>query len=98
MATIKNVEGQIRRKEGFNVRIRYGAPGPGKGRDVRGDRQAISGYSYARQRSGDDTVAAWITSRFAPNYGGLVVEVLDAAGKVVHGRTKLRNVRSSYKD
>lgn len=96
MATIKGVERQIRRLEGFDVRIRYGTPGPGKGRDVRGDRRSVAGYAYERCRSDGDTVSAWIEGRFSPNYGGFVVEVLDAAGKVVHGRTKLRNVRASY--
>jgi hypothetical protein len=96
MASIQNVERQIRRVEGFAVRIRYGSPGPMKGRDVRGDRQSVASYHYQRRRPDGDTVAAWIEGRFRRSYGGFEVDVLDGAGKPVHGGTRLSTVRASY--
>lgn len=96
MATIKHVEGQIWRVEGFKVTIRYAAPGPVKQRDVRGDRGDIPGYRYKRARADSDNVAAWKAGRFRPSYSGFDVDVLDGSGRPVHGRTLLENVRASY--
>ena len=96
MAKLKNVEAQIWRVEGFEVRIRYAGPGPVKGRDVRGDREHVPGYPFRRRRADEDLVADWVEGRFRPNYVGFEVDVLDGAGRAVHGRTKLRNLRDTY--
>lgn len=96
--TIKQVENQIRRTEGFQVRVRYAGPGPVKGRDVRGDRTSAPHYPFTRRRSDEDNVAAWIEGRFRKAYSGYDVDVLDASNKLVHGGTKLRTVRATYVD
>lgn len=96
MATIKYVEGQIWRVEGFEVKIRYSGPGPVKSRDVRGDRGNVPGYPYKRARPNDDNVSSWIEGRFRKTYSGYQVDVLDGNGKTAHGRTLLRNLRATY--
>jgi hypothetical protein len=45
---------------------------------------------------GEATVAAWIDTRFTPNFPGYAVEVLNGSGKPVNGRTKLANLRATY--
>jgi hypothetical protein len=96
MATIRYVERQIRRLEGFEVRIRFSGPGGTKGRDVRSDKAQIAGYPYRRKRPDEDSVADWTSGRFRRTYPGYQVDVLDPAGKAVHGRKKLGNLRSEY--
>ena len=56
----------------------------------------VPGYPYQRRRSDEDTAADWVSGRFVPNYPGFKVQILDGRGRVVHGRTLLANVRSSY--
>ena len=68
MATVRSVERQIRRVEGFDVRIHYSGPGRERGRDVRGDRQNIPGYTYEGRRGDHETVAAWRAERFEAHY------------------------------
>ena len=96
MTTVKNVEAKIRRVEGFAVRLHYGSPGPRLGRDVRSDRGRLTPYHYERAAPNEFLVSDWIAKRFEKAYPGLAVEVLDADGVVVHGRTKLRTVRATY--
>jgi hypothetical protein len=96
MTTIKRVESQIRRIEGFDVRIRYVGPGPTPGRDVRSDRADIRSYPYERARADDHNVAVWLEDRFCATYGGYTADVLDASGRRQHGATKLRTVRATY--
>jgi hypothetical protein len=96
MPTVEFVEHQIRRREGFAVRFRYSGPGPTKGRNVRGDRMHVPSYPYGVRRRDSDTVAGWIDGRFRPTYAGFDVDVLDAWGEPVHGRTLLRTVRAAY--
>ncbi|HMJ76132.1 MAG TPA: hypothetical protein VK507_09170 [Iamia sp.] len=96
MATISYVEGQIKRLEGFAVRIRFAGPGGAKGRDVRGDKAQIAGYPYRRKRPDEHSVADWVSGRFRTTYPGFQVDVLDTDGNTVHGRKKLGNLRSEY--
>lgn len=97
MPTVKNVQRQIRRLKGFDVRFIYEGPGPRANRDVLDDRGGIPGYEYSR-RSANCTVAVWIDRRFKTSFPGFAVEVLDASGHVVNTRTHLDTVRSTYLD
>jgi len=92
MATIRAVERQIRRVEGFEVRILHGRDR----RDVRGDKAGVHGYAYHRQIKGSKNVREWRDGRFAERYPGFEVEVLKADGTVAHGRMLLTKVRDSY--
>ncbi len=95
MPTVKNVQRQIKRLEGFDVRFLYEGPGPRVGRDVRDDRAGLPSYPYER-RAQNSTVAVWIERRFKPSFPGFEVEVLDASGKAVNTRTHLQTVRTTY--
>lgn len=96
MATVRHVEKTVFDVERFRIRFRYAEPGRRRGRDVRGDREEVPSYGLVRAARDDSTVAAWIETRFARSYPGFTAEVLDGAGRVVHGRTKLANVRKTY--
>ncbi len=95
MPTVKNVQRQIKRLEGFDVRFLYEGPGPTAGRDVRDDRSGLPGYPYYRA-SPDSTVADWIRRRFKTCFPGFDVEVLKGDGTVASGNTLLSTVRNSY--
>jgi hypothetical protein len=79
--------------EGFRVHVLYE-----HGRDVRGDRSNIPGYPYERALKNAANVRGWIEGRFKVVYPGFDVEVLNASGRRVHGRTKLATVRDTYLD
>ncbi|HEV8298964.1 MAG TPA: hypothetical protein VGQ20_16775 [Acidimicrobiales bacterium] len=89
MPTIKHVESQIKRIEGFPVKIRYGQDG----RDIRSDKSGVPGYRYTRQLTGTKTVAEWRAGRFSASYPGFEVDVLRPDGSVAHGRTLLASLR-----
>lgn len=95
MATIKRVENQISQIEDFDV-IFVTADG----RDVRGDRAGIPGYSsrFENRAPGTMTVEGWKQRRFRPLYPGFDVEVLTADGEHARGNTRLETVRGSYED
>ena len=92
MSTVRNVERQIRRVEGFNVRVLHL-----DGRDVRGDRDHVPPYPFSNKAAGTATVADWKRSRFTMRYPGFDVEVVDARGEHMHGATLLRTVRATYR-
>ena len=96
MPTVKNVQRQIRRVEGFDVHFVYEGPGPTSGRDVRDDRTGIPSYHYARAAADKLTVGAWIDTRFKKTFPGFDAIVLDGSAHVVNTRTRLATVRSSY--
>ena len=91
MPSIKTVERNIGNLEGFDVTIQHP-----DGRDVRSDKAHLPGYKFEKGAKGSMTVKAWKKKRFAKVYAGYKCEVLDAAGKPVHGGTLLRKVRESY--
>lgn len=96
MATVRTVERQIRRLEGFDVKVHFLGPGRERGRNVRSDRQDLPGYDYERRRADHDTVSTWRTERFERAYPGFTAAVLDGRGDEVDGRTLLATVRASY--
>jgi hypothetical protein len=98
VATIKAVQQQIRRIEGFDVHFTYEGPGPHPGKDVRDDRTGIRSYPYERAAADKVTVGAWIETRFRATFPGFAVIVLDAHGDHVNTRTKLASVRAGYRE
>lgn len=75
MPTVRQVEARIEQVEGFRVRFLHP-----DGRDVRGDHGNVPQYGYKRAAVGSSTVREWKDVRFAPNYSGWEVEVLDGGG------------------
>jgi superfamily II DNA or RNA helicase len=57
---------------------------------------SFTDYPYQRAARGDWSVAEWRDQRFWANYPDLNVDVLDAAGRSIRGRTLLENVRATY--
>jgi hypothetical protein len=90
--TVKQLEAQIRRIEGFRVVITHR-----DGRDVRGDKKRLRGYPYQNAASGSLTISEWRRLRFERNYpNGLRIEVPDRASsswRRRHGGTLLDTVR-----
>ncbi len=91
MATIKSVESQIFRLEGFEVSFTYS-----NGRNIREDKTKIPGYHYERAARNNHTVAEWTENRFAKHYPGYGVIVKNGAGKLARGNTRIENLRASY--
>jgi hypothetical protein len=56
----------------------------------------VTQYSYERALKGPKNVHERRETRFAKQYPGFEVEVLDAAGHTAHGRTLLTTVRDTY--
>ncbi len=93
MATLQRVENQIAQLEGFNV-----AFVTQDGRNLRGDRAGVPGYSGCFENKAPDrmTVEGWKQRRFHHVYPGFSVEVLFAGGERARGNTRLATVRGSY--
>jgi hypothetical protein len=96
VAKLEFTEKKISGIEGFVVKFRHTSPGKGMGRDVRSDNKKLPSYLYRRKAAGTKTVAAWTDNRISKNFPGYEVEVLDARGKKVHGKTLLSTVRETY--
>jgi hypothetical protein len=92
MPKVKTIEKRIWDIEGFDISFRM------DGRDIRGDKDGIPQYPFARAAKNDSTVGEWKSSRFGVTYPGYDVVVLDGDGNEVPGQTKLGNVRDSYSD
>lgn len=97
VTTIKNVQRQIRRIEGFDVHFVYEGPGPHPGKDVRDDRRGIPSYPYQRAAADKLTVGGWIETRFKTTFPGFDVIVCDRHGNHVNTRTHLATVRAGYR-
>ena len=92
MATVRAVERQIERVEGFRVAIRHP-----DGRDVRGDRMHMPTYRFRRAMADASNVRAWREGRFRLHYPGFEVVVVGRDGRDVHGATLLGTVRAEYR-
>ena len=77
---------QVLDVEGFAVQLRAPAGTAS---------QRLDPYPFERAARGTWNVARWRDQRFVPTYPGLDVDVLDGAGRPVHGRALLSNVRAS---
>jgi len=95
VTTVKRVQREVRKLEGFDIVMRYAG---GERRNVRDDRKRIPSYrgKYERKARERFTVADWKRTRFARHYPGFEVDVLDAKGRVADGRVRLSNLRSRY--
>ena len=92
MPEVAFIERRIFALEGFRVKLCTN-----DGVDLRSDRRLPSGFpAYERRAADTSTVAQWKAARFRPAFVGLDVQVLDAAGRPVHGRTLLGTVRRTY--
>ena len=91
MPSLRNVERQIERVEGFRVAFRHP-----DGRDVRGDMRDVLSYPYTHKMPGDRTVSQWTAIRTHERYRGFDVVVLLPDGSRAHGNTLLGNVRKSW--
>ena len=93
MLKVMDVVGKIWDLEGFAVRIT-----DLDGRDVIGVRKRFQcpRHDYERAAPNNWTVEDWKATRFRRYYPEFDVEVLDADGIDVHGRTILRTVREFY--
>lgn len=58
--------------------------------------ERLAAYPFERAARGHWSVARWRQRRIWPNYPDLNVQVLDAHGQSVHGRTLLSTVRATY--
>lgn len=85
----KTVNRQIRKCEGFDVKIKRG------GRGVRLEVN-LPAYGYSIALMNKKSVAQWKNDRFFNCYPGYDVDVLDAKGKTARGKTKLGTVRDTY--
>ena len=92
MSTVRAVERQIERVEGFRVAIRHP-----DGRDVRGDRARMPTYPFRRAMADGANVRSWREGRFRLRYPGFEVDVKGRDGRNVHGATLLSTVRSEYR-
>lgn len=95
MPTVRSVQRQISRLEGFDVHFLYEGPGPRTGPDVRDDRDGLPSYPY-RRAAPDSTITVWIERRFKSTFPGFDVAVLLGNGDVADHRTLLSTVRDTY--
>ncbi len=86
MASIKNIERDIRALEGFSVVIH------GSGTN----RRNLPEYDYDRAARAPFTVADWKRRRIEPNYPDLEVDVLRADGRRASAAMTLAKIRADY--
>jgi hypothetical protein len=92
MPTVKNVERQIFRREGFRVQFRHKQTG----RNVRDGLEGIRSYPYAKMARNKWSVKYWREQRFNQCFPGFNVCVLMYDRSVAHGGTLLATVRDTY--
>ncbi len=94
MATLKVIENQIFRLEGFRVRFRDRYTS----KDVRADLKGVTAYPFKLMAKNRMTVATWKRTRFHRQYQGFQVDVRDADGNDCNGNMFLATVRDTYLD
>lgn len=88
--SIDAVAEEIHEVEGFKIRFVPSNDAVGRAR--------VDVYPYERAARSNWTVKKCQETRFAPNYPGFDVVVLDGHGAQVHGKTLLKSVRATYHD
>ncbi|MDB5092307.1 MAG: hypothetical protein JWO85_408 [Candidatus Eremiobacteraeota bacterium] len=86
VATIKNIEREIRSIEGFAVVIRSEGT----------SRRNLPEYDYDRAARAAFTVADWKRARFTATHPDLDVDVLRADGRVATRAMTLAKLRAEY--
>lgn len=86
MASIKNIEKDIRGLEGFAVVIRSNGS----------NRRNLPDYDYGRAARAAFTVADWKRARFSASHPDLDVDVLRADGRVATRTMTLAKLRAEY--
>jgi hypothetical protein len=89
MSTVAKYEAKIRGCERLSVSMRK------SGRDVRSDAQINAVYRYRRAAPDGWTVEELKEKRLRPAAPGYDFEVLDSSGEIIHGKTLLKNARTS---
>lgn len=92
MPTVKIVQRQIQRCEGFKVQFRDGHTW----RDINDNLGGIPSYKYSKMALNRWSVNRWKEQRFNKCYPGFDVAVLRNDRHVAHGRTLLSTVRDTY--
>jgi len=91
MTTVRRVENQIWKREGFKVKILHG-----RGyRDVRSDKHGMPSYPFQRRAKNDMRVGAW-QKRFRMKYPGLSIEVIKSDRRRADGPMNIGTVRDGY--
>ena len=85
MASIKNIERDIRNLEGFAVHINKNA-----------GQRSLPDYDFGRAARATFTVSDWKRTRFQRYYPDLEIDVLRADGRIATGTMSLAKVRASY--
>lgn len=86
VASVKNIEREIRALEGFEVAIRT------NGTNLR----KLPEYDYGRAARAAFTVLDWKRARFESNYPDIDVDVLRPDGRVATPKTVLSRLRAEY--
>jgi len=86
VASVKNIEREIRALEGFEVAIRT------NGTNLR----KLPDYDYGRAARSAFTVLDWKRARFERNYPDIEVDVLRPDGRVATPKTVLARLRAEY--
>jgi len=89
MKKVSTIVEQVRNVEGFNIKILDGEIQ----KPYCPNKKVDFSYDYKRAASSKMTVSQWSQQRMPDEVG---VEVVNAEGKTVHGRTQLNTVRQSY--
>ena len=58
--------------------------------------EEVDDYNFERRASRNMSVTGWINWRLRPRLGDFEVSIIDGNFTHPHGRTKMRNLRSSY--
>jgi len=92
LPSIKTFQRQVRRLEGFEVRVLHR-----DGRDVRDDMRIEVDYPYSRAAADNITVAEWRRRRAGTTLAGFDIAVLGPLGTPMHGGHLLESVRAMYR-
>ena len=87
-AILENLSRQVFTVEGFRVRLTV--------RSGNTLTSSMASYDYNKCARSTWSVSDWKQKRLSGRYSALCVEVLDATGIAVHGRTLLSTVRKTY--
>ena len=56
----------------------------------------IGGFDYKKKAGGGTSVSHWLDKRISPSLNGLEVSIIDGNYEQPHGKTLMKNLRSSY--
>jgi hypothetical protein len=89
--TLKHLEEQIWKIEGFRVRFSR------NGRNVRSDREDMPSYPYHRAAKRSWTIDRYRRCRLQAAYPGFEFDIVEGSGERAPGNTHLSTLRGSYR-